>query len=138
MANMTGGCLCGQARYTISADPAFTGICHCTHCQKQSGSAFSVVLGVPSAAVSVNGNTTTYVGTGDTGKSVIARFCPVCGSTLVSEPEAMAGMAIIRAGTLDDTSALKPTMEIYCDSKQPWVALAGGLQSFPKMPMPGG
>ena len=42
--------------------------------------------------------------------------------------------AILRAGTLDDTSWLKPTMEIYCDSKQPWVQLGGGLKSFPKMP----
>jgi hypothetical protein len=137
MASMTGGCLCGKARYTIDAEPAFTGVCHCTHCQKQSGSAFSIVIAVPTASVSVQGNTTAYVGTGDSGKSVTSRFCPVCGSTLMSEPEMMAGMAIIRAGTLDDTSTLKPAMEIYCDSKQPWVDL-GGLQSFPKMPMPGG
>ena len=44
---------------------------------------------------------------------------------------------MIRAGTLDDTSWLKPTMEIYCDSAQPWVQLGGGMQRFPKMPGPG-
>jgi hypothetical protein len=137
MASMSGGCLCGNARYTLSADPVFTGICHCTSCQKQGGSAFSVVIAVASPAVAVEGETKTYAGTGDTGKTVTSRFCPNCGTTLLSEPEVMAGMAIIRAGTLDDTSALKPTMEIYCDSKQPWVSLGGGLQSFPKMPMPG-
>ena len=46
-------------------------------------------------------------------------------------------MSIVRAGTLDDTSWLKPTMEIFCDSQQPWVELGGGMQRFPKMPMPG-
>ena len=46
----------------------------------------------------------------------------------------MPGASIIRAGTLDDTSWLKPTMEIYCDSKQPWVSLDSGLQSFARMP----
>jgi hypothetical protein len=29
---------------------------------------------------------------------------------------------------------VKPAMQIYCDSAQPWVELGGGLQSFPKMP----
>jgi hypothetical protein len=47
-------------------------------------------------------------------------------------------MSIIKAGTLDDVSWLKPTMEIFCDSKQPWVELGGGMQSFPKMPGPPG
>jgi hypothetical protein len=49
----------------------------------------------------------------------------------------MQDVVMIRAGTLDDASTLKPAMEIYCDSKQPWVSLGGGLQSFPKMPGPG-
>jgi hypothetical protein len=43
-------------------------------------------------------------------------------------------MSIIKAGTLDDVSWLKPTMEIFCDSAQPWVGLQGGMQRFPKMP----
>jgi hypothetical protein len=46
-------------------------------------------------------------------------------------------VTIIKAGTLDDTSWLKPTMEVYCDSKQPWVSLAGDQQRFAKMPQPG-
>jgi len=56
---------------------------------------------------------------------------------LLSEPALMPGMSILRAGTLDDPSWLKPTMEIFCDSAQPWVELGGGMQRFPKMPGPG-
>lgn len=134
MTAMTGGCLCGKVRYTVSADPMFTGVCHCTSCQKQGGGAFSVVIGVPTNGLSVEGTTTTYEAKGDSGQSVKSRFCPVCGSTIVSEPEVMQGLAIVRAGTLDDPSSLKPTMEIYCDSKQPWVSLGGDLKAFPKMP----
>ena len=37
MVEMTGGCLCGQVRYSANAEPAFVGVCHCTHCQKQNG-----------------------------------------------------------------------------------------------------
>jgi hypothetical protein len=134
---MTGGCLCGKVRYTVNADPMFTGVCHCTTCQKLSGTAFSVVIGVPSSSLSVQGETKTFNNQGDSGKNVASRFCPNCGSPIVTEPEMMQGLAIVRAGTLDDTSSLNPTMQIYCDSKQNWVSLGGDLKSFPKMPSPG-
>ena len=134
MPQMTGGCSCGQVRYSANAEPMFTGVCHCTNCQKQSGTAFNVVVAIPAAALSIQGPTKTYAATGDSGNETIRKFCPNCGSTILSEPAAMPGAAVLRAGTLDDTSWLKPTMEIYCDSKQPWVSLGGGLQSFGKMP----
>jgi hypothetical protein len=134
---MSGGCLCGQVRYTADAEPAFAGICHCTHCQKQSGSAFNIVVAIPQAALSLQGPTKSYAATGDTGKANVTKFCPNCGSVILSEPEVMQGMSILRVGTLDDTSWVKPTMEIYCDSAQDWVELGGGMQKFPKMPGPG-
>jgi hypothetical protein len=137
MPKMTGGCLCGQVRYTAEAEPMFTGVCHCKNCQKQSGGAFSIVVAIPQAALKLEGSPKSYASRGDSGKQVVARFCPNCGTTITSEPELMPGASILRAGTLDDSSWLKPTMEIYCDSKQNWVELGGGLQSFPKMPMPG-
>jgi hypothetical protein len=133
MPQMTGGCACGQIRYSANAEPMFTGVCHCTNCQKQSGTAFNVVVAIPAAALSIQGSPKTYAAKGDSGNENARKFCPNCGSTILSEPAVMAGAVILRAGTLDDTSWLKPTMEIYCDSKQPWVSL-GGLQSFAKMP----
>ena len=134
MPQMTGGCLCGQLRYVANAEPVFSGVCHCKSCQKQSGTAFNVVVAVPQAAVSIQGSLKRYNKLGDSGKQVVSRFCPSCGSTIVSEPEGLPGISIIRAGTLDDPSWVKPNMEIYCDSAQPWVELGGGMQRFPKMP----
>ena len=134
MPQMTGGCACGQIRYSANTEPMFTGVCHCTNCQKQSGTAFNVVVAIPAAALSIQGSTKTYAAKGDSGNENARKFCPNCGSTILSEPAVMAGAVILRAGTLDDTSWLKPTMEIYCDSKQPWVSLGAGLQSFAKMP----
>jgi hypothetical protein len=49
----------------------------------------------------------------------------------------MADVVMIPVGTLDDPSSVKPMMQIYCDSAQPWALLEGGIQRFPKMPMPG-
>jgi hypothetical protein len=47
MAEFTGGCMCGQVGYSATADSVFTGVCHCKHCQKLSGTAFSTNVGVP-------------------------------------------------------------------------------------------
>ena len=134
MPEISGGCLCGKVRFTANGDPGFVGICHCRNCQRQSGSAFAVVLGFPVAAVAVQGELKTYTDTGDSGKSLFRRFCPECGSSISTEVEVMPGMIILKAGTLDDPITVKPMMQIYCDSAQPWVSLGGEMKCFPKMP----
>jgi hypothetical protein len=134
MPQIAGGCLCGKVRYSASGDPAFVGLCHCTDCQKFTGSAFAAVVGVPKAALTVQGELATYSKAGDTGKSTYRRFCPQCGSSVLDEGEALPDIVMVGAGTLDDASWVKPGMQIYCDSAQPWVHLGGNMQSFPKMP----
>ncbi len=53
MPQIAGGCLCGKVRYSANTEPAFVGVCHCRDCQKFTGSAFAVVIGVPEAEFSV-------------------------------------------------------------------------------------
>jgi hypothetical protein len=132
-----GGCLCGKVRYSAEAEPAFVGVCHCKNCQKGTGTAFGSVVALPKPAVHVQGTLKTYEGRGDSGKAAYRRFCPECGSSIVQEVEVMPNMVMIPTGTLDDTSWVKPGMEIFCSSAQPWVSLGGERQRFPKMPMPG-
>ena len=132
-----GGCLCGKVRYSTDAEPAFVGVCHCKSCQKASGTAFRVVFAVPTPTLSLHGALKTFDDRGDSGKPVHRRFCPECGSAVTTEAQALPDLTIVMAGTLDDPSWVKPTMEIYCDSAQPWVSLGGDRQRFPKMPGPG-
>jgi hypothetical protein len=98
MPKISGGCLCGAVRYECNAEPLGTAICHCTHCQKVSGSAFSV--------------------------NVVA--------SLATETEALPGAIIIKAGTLDDKSWLKPNYHIWTNSAQPWVRIEPGATAFSK------
>ena len=132
-----GGCLCGKVRYSAKADPAFVGVCHCKNCQRFSGTAFASVVGLPKPALKLQGELKTFTDRGDSGKAMLRRFCPECGSSVVDEAEAMPNMVMVLIGTLDDASWVKPTMEIYLDSAQPWVSLGGERQRFAKMPMPG-
>ena len=57
MHEVKGGCLCGSIRYESADHPALIAACHCTHCQKQSGGAFSVNLVMPLAGVKLTGST---------------------------------------------------------------------------------
>jgi len=52
---LTGGCQCGTVRYQITAAPLAVYVCHCTECQRQSGSAFALSLAVPRDALAVVG-----------------------------------------------------------------------------------
>ena len=131
-----GGCQCGKVRYSGEAEPIFVGVCHCTSCQKGSGTAFNSVLAVPKPAISMTGTVSTYEGKGDTGNATYRRFCQQCGSPVQIEAAIMTDVVMIPVGTLDKPGAVKPAMQIYCDSAQPW-ALLGDLQRFPKMPQPG-
>lgn len=134
MASLTGGCLCGKVRYTVTGDAAFAGICHCRNCQRYTGSAFEPVMAFPRAAVSVQGELKTYQDTGDSGQPVMRRFCPNCGSGVVADVGVIPDLTLILAGTLDDPAAFTPAMEIYCSSAQPWMTAGGERQRFPKMP----
>lgn len=121
MAKTEGGCLCGAVRYAFEGDPVASMVCHCTHCQKQSGSAFSTIIGVPEQALAVTGETRCFRDEGESGKAVERIFCPVCGSPLISKVEVAPGMAFVKAGTLDDASAFNPSAHIWTRSKQCWV-----------------
>jgi hypothetical protein len=134
MRALTGRCLCGQVQYVANAEPAIIAVCHCKNCQKQTGTAFSVIVGIPKAALSINGKLKRFHDTGDSGRTVERNFCPECGSPIISDVAIMSDLTFIKAGTLDDTSWLDPKMHIYCDSAQHWSLIPEDSQKFEKMP----
>ncbi len=133
MAKISGSCLCGNIRYESNAEPLFTVICHCSHCQKVSGSAFSVNVVVPASSMKWHGEPASFADTGEeSGKGLSRKFCRNCGSSLATLAEALPGALIIKAGTLDDRSWLKPSTHIWTRSAQPWVKIEPSATIFPK------
>ena len=129
----TGRCLCGQVTYTLEGDPAVTAVCHCRNCQRQSGAAFSVNLLVHESQLAIDGALTTFEDKGNSGNKVWRKFCGTCGSPILSALEGMPGMIAVKAGTLDNVSGVKPAVQVWCESKQGWVDLAG-LPGFAQSP----
>lgn len=130
----SGGCHCGGVRYSVSADPEMTFFCHCSDCQKTTGSPFSIELMLPSSGFTCEGELATYTVTGDSGQAVHRRYCPKCGSGLFLECDADPGYIFLKAGTLDDAAWVKPEAHIYTGKMQPWVKIADGLPAFEGAP----
>ena len=130
MTHRHGGCLCGAIRYEIKSEPALVAVCHCQNCQKQSGGMYSTNLGVPEANYVQTGETKVFHDKGDSGRSVDRYFCANCGSPILSRAEALPGMVLIKAGTLDSLAGIVPKMELYTDRAAEWVAAVPGTQRF--------
>lgn len=130
MSKIEGGCLCGQVRFKSDAEPVFQAVCHCKNCQKQAGSAFSVVIGVPAPAFELSGETATYDDTGDSGDKVERVFCPRCGSPILSRTAAMPMLAMLKAGALDDTSWVQPSVHVWAESAMACTTIPEGVATF--------
>jgi len=131
--SITGHCLCGAIQYEIANAPTTMGICHCKNCQRQAGSAFSTLAGVPVADFRMTGEAKLYEDADtDSGNTVQRFFCGTCGSPIYSAIPSMPDQIFLKTGTLDDTSGFAPLFNVWCSTKQDWVLLAEGVPALPK------
>jgi hypothetical protein len=123
-----GGCLCGAVRYSVEWPPIAVATCHCRNCQKQSGSALSLVGVLRRDALKVTGDLTVYEDRAESGATVYRKFCGQCGSPVITDTKAaeQQGIVFIKAGTLDDVSGLAPSTHYWTDSAQDWFAYPEG------------
>jgi len=133
---MTGHCLCGHVTYRLDVEPVAQAFCYCADCQRQTGTAFSVVVAVPREAFHVEGDTLSSFETrGDVhGGPTRRHFCSGCGSPIFSAVEALPDLVYIKAGTLDDPSWLEPNAEVFTRSAQPWAPHLEQAARFETMP----
>ena len=119
---ITGRCLCGGVTYSADAEPVAQAVCYCTDCQRQTGNPFSVIVAVPRAAFSVEGDTlASFSTTGtDHGGETKRHFCSACGSPVFSIAAVAPELAFIKAGSLDDASWLEPAIEVWTSSAHRW------------------
>ncbi len=131
----TGGCQCGEVRYEVVGLPRRLVVCHCTDCQRQSGSAFGMTLVVNEADFRLTqGEPKTFASKSAAGRAKRGAFCPQCGTRIYHKSEARPGRVSVKPGTLDDTSWLKPDMHIWTRSKQPWVTIPDRVKTHDTNP----
>ena len=136
MTNITGGCLCGAVRFTVSAAPLFGRTCWCRLCQHIGAGGPTVNVGFPSQALQVEGETRDFASTADSGSRMHRRFCSQCGTHLFSAAESRPQVVIVRAGALDDPEVGRPSMTIWTGSAPSWACFDPDLPQIPHQPAP--
>jgi hypothetical protein len=131
-----GGCQCRKIRYRIdAAEPPIVAACHCTECQRQSGSAFGMSMIVPRESFAlIAGKPRSFKRDSDSGKPVECFFCADCGTRLFHTPASMGATVNVKPGTLDDTSDVTPKLHIWTSSRQSWVQIPDDVPQFKRQP----
>jgi hypothetical protein len=129
-----GACLCGVIEYSLVEDPLTLYVCHCTDCQRQTGSSFALSMIVRMDALHVvSGRPERYSVELSDGRVKSAQFCSRC-STRLWGPSSVSGLVVLEPGTLDDTSWIRPIAHIWTRSAQPWIAIPPDSMQFAEQP----
>ncbi len=129
-APVTGGCLCGDVRFSISGDPVVQLFCYCKDCLRASGTDGFAAYVVPRPTLTLDqGEISSYTVTAASGRANTRNFCGKCGSRLWADLEM--GVASVAAGSLDDPSIFKPSMT-HCVADGPsWARVDTALEEMP-------
>lgn len=131
---LLGGCLCGAVRYRLVEEPLAFYACHCSDCQRQTGSAFGLSMIVRREAVALLcGEPRSFHVEMPDGREKCGRYCGACATRLWGEPVKIPQVFVLRPGTLDEPGAYTPYGDIWTASARPWVGLTGG-PAFERQP----
>jgi hypothetical protein len=130
MSTRHASCSCGQLTATTNDDPVRISICHCLACQRRTGGPFAEQARFVRADVTVSGQSTSYVRTGDEGTSARFHFCPVCGATVFYAPVDCETWLAIPVGAFADPTFPEPTVSVYEESMHRWVVPPPGAERF--------
>ena len=129
-----GGCVCGAIRDRVKGEPVRAYICHCTFCQRVSGSAFGVLSWFDEENVEVDGNEiTTHDHTVEgTDRWFRLHFCSRCGTTFMANTQRRPGLRLIMVGTYDEPNWIELEAQIWMSSAQRWVVMPDHLERLEK------
>ena len=125
-------CSCGALRAEATGEPILVHACHCTECQRRTGSVFGVSSFFPKSEVHTQGPSKVYIREGQEGRKLRLHFCPDCGTTVYGEADARPGLIGIFVGAFADPNFPAPTRSIWEQSLHPWAAFHHEVGHFPQ------
>ena len=107
-------------------------LCHCSRCQKETGSAFGATVFFENAELHwTKGSTEVCHFKLDKTRKERA-FCKTCGTPLPRLERDQ--QVVLPAGCLDDASQIEPTAHIFYDSRPPWLEKLVQTDKFDELP----
>ncbi len=135
---LTGGCLCGGVRFEVSEKPVGALYCHCTRCQRRTGTGVSIsALTAPGTFRILAGED--LVRSWDPGDGGwVKSFCSRCGGQLFTTSAGESQRLSVRMGAFDGDPGVRPTAHQFADYAPAWAPVPDdGLPRFPER-MPAG
>ena len=122
---LEGGCTCGKVRYRMESSPLIVHCCHCTWCQRETGTAFALNALIEASRVTILEGEPEMIPTpSKSGKGQMIWRCPECRIAVWSNYAGFGDkVRFIRVGTLDEAHRLPPDIHIFTNAKQPWVVI---------------
>jgi hypothetical protein len=129
---VTGACGCGAVRFEVTAPFLGALYCHCTRCQRRTGTAASANARAEPGSVRVlEGEDEIRVWAPDGGFEKL--FCGRCGSALFSRPPGATAITGVRLGTLDEDPGIRPEWRQYVAYAAAWEEIPDdGLPRHPE------
>jgi hypothetical protein len=116
---LTGGCLCGGVRFEVTEAPVLAGYCHCTRCQRRTGSAASLSARLPPGALKiVAGEELLDAFRPEDGSAKV--FCSACGGALWAQSRVDPSVVSVRFGVFDSDPGIRPSYRQYVAYAVPW------------------
>ena len=129
---MEGGCVCRMVRYRLARTPMIVHCCHCSWCQRETGSAFVINAVIESQHLQIASGAPRFVLTPSaSGKGQEIARCPTCHVALWSHySNAGRRASFVRVGTMDMPNTCPPDVHIFVSAKQDWVTLPEHVPAF--------
>lgn len=131
-----GGCLCGNVRYTTTANPVRVTICFRHFCQRATGSTGMVepIFARDVFMISFGKATRFELPSAGSGKRITVHFCATCGSKLCLEFERFPDVIGVYAGTFDDPNWFErspaTTKYNFLEAAQKGTVVPAGFNTF--------
>ena len=126
-----GTCHCGRIAFEAEIDPSEVGICHCSDCQRLTGTAFRVSVGATAENFRIlRGSPREYIKTADSGARRVQGFCSDCGTPIFATSANDRTAYGLRVGCLTQRAKLTPTRQIWRCSALPWVPAMETLETW--------
>ena len=127
----TGRCGCGQLSFTADDDPIIVHACHCTYCQRESGSVHGLNFVIEAEKVELTGEVETIDTPSHSGKGQWILRCPTCKVAVSSHYQsAREAMHFLRCGAFDDKSGIRPDAHIFTAEKFDYLHLDEDIPAF--------
>lgn len=117
---LTGRCLCGGVRLEITGAPIDAGYCHCTRCQRRSGTAASAQVRLAPGALQVVAGEELITWWRHPDGGAVKGFCSHCGGHLFSRPADDHTQFNVRFSALDTDPGVRPSYRAWVSSAASW------------------